>query len=100
MAIYGEYGGLWRQQVVNTLTVLDASYLRLKNARISYNIPTVNSKFFKQIQVYVTGQNLYTITEYIGFDPEANANGRSNARVDKSGYPLARTWMLGAKVQF
>ena len=85
---------------VNTLAIQDASYFRLKNVKLSYNVPVQNIDFLNSLQVYVTGQNLFTITDYIGFDPEANSFGSSNVRVDYSSYPLARTYMLGLSANF
>ena len=90
------YGG----SKVNSLTVQDASYFRLKNVMLSYNIPVKNLDFMNALRVYVTGQNLFTITNYGGFDPEANSFGRSNVRVDYSSYPLARTFLLGLTANF
>ena len=85
---------------VNSLTVEDASYLRLKNVQLSYRVPVDNINFLSALRVYVTGQNLFTITDYGGFDPEANSLGSSNVRVDYSSYPLARTYLLGLTASF
>jgi hypothetical protein len=52
------------------------------------------------MRVYVTGQNLFTITDYGGFDPESNSLGSSNVRVDYSSYPTARTYLLGLTASF
>ena len=85
---------------VNSLVLQDASYLRLKNVQLSYNLPVQQIKFIQSARLYVVGQNLATFTNYIGFDPEANAFGRSNVRIDYNGYPLARTFMLGLNIGF
>jgi TonB-linked SusC/RagA family outer membrane protein len=85
---------------VSTLALQDASYLRLRNLSVGYNLPVEKLKFIQSARVYAVGQNLATFTNYVGFDPEANAFGRSNVRVDYNGYPLARTWMLGVNVGF
>ncbi len=85
---------------VSTLTVQDASYFRLKNVQLSYNVPVEKVDFLSSMRVYITGQNLFTITDYVGFDPEANSFGRSNVRVDYSSYPLARTYLMGMSVSF
>ncbi len=85
---------------VNTLALQDASYIRLRNLSVGYNLPVEKLKFIQSARVYVVGQNLATFTNYVGFDPEANAFGRSNVRLDYNGYPLARTWMLGVNVGF
>ncbi|WP_321374851.1 TonB-dependent receptor [uncultured Draconibacterium sp.] len=84
---------------VNNLVIEDASYIRLKSVQLSYNVP-VKIGGISSAKVYVSGQNLFTITDYTGYDPEANAFGQSNVKIDYSSYPLARTWMLGVNVQF
>jgi len=50
------------------LYVENASFIRLQNMQIGYNIP-IQSKFFSNFNVYVAGQNLFTITGYTGIDP-------------------------------
>jgi TonB-linked SusC/RagA family outer membrane protein len=85
---------------VNTLVLQDASYIRFKNFQLGYNLPVENTKVFQSARIYLTGQNLATITKYNGFDPEASAFGRSNVRLDYNGYPLARTYILGINVNF
>ncbi len=85
---------------VNTLTVEDASFLRLKNVQLSYNVPVHNINFLNSLRLYATGQNLFTITDYSGFDPEANSFGGENVRIDYSSYPLARTYLLGLTASF
>ncbi|WPP51790.1 TonB-dependent receptor [Catalinimonas niigatensis] len=90
------YGG----SKVNSLVLQDASYIRLKNVQLSYNVPVENISFLSSLRVYATGQNLITWTDYIGFDPEANSFGRSNVRVDYSSYPLARTFLIGLNARF
>ena len=83
---------------VNSLVLQDASYIRLRNVQLSYNVPLENIDFLRSLRVYVTGQNLLTITDYTGFDPEANAFGASNLRIDYSSYPLARTLIFGVNI--
>ncbi len=76
--------------------VEDASYVRIKNLRIAYNIPTSWSNLInlKKAQFYVSSQNLVTITKYTGLDPEVG-NG-----VDIGFYPQARTFIAGVTVDF
>jgi TonB-linked SusC/RagA family outer membrane protein len=85
---------------VNTLAVQDASYLRLKYAQLAYNIPLRSKKYLSAANVYVSGQNIFTFSDYIGYDPEANTFGNSSARVDLNTYPLARTWSIGFNISF
>jgi TonB-linked SusC/RagA family outer membrane protein len=76
--------------------VEDASYLRVKNMRLAYNIPArwTNYLKIKRTQIYASCQNLVTITNYSGFDPEVG-NG-----VDYGFYPQARTFLAGITVDF
>lgn len=85
---------------VNSLTLQDATYLRLKNVQLSYNVPVSGTNVFSSLRLYATGQNLFTITDYVGFDPESNSFGRSNVKVDYSSYPLARTFIFGLNATF
>ncbi len=76
--------------------VEDASYVRIKNLRIAYNIPTRWSSLMnlKKAQFYVSSQNLLTITKYTGLDPEVGGG------VDIGFYPQARTFIAGVTVDF
>jgi len=79
----------------NSRIVRDASFLRLKNVRVSYTFPNVNVGGIASLSVYATGQNLLTITGYDGFNPDVNVLGSSNVRIDYNAYPLARVYSLG-----
>lgn len=85
---------------VNSLVLQDASYVRVKNVQLSYQVSLKNNKHIKSLRFYITGQNLHTWTNYIGFDPEANSFGGSNIRVDYSSYPLAKTYIFGLNAGF
>jgi iron complex outermembrane receptor protein len=54
--------------------------------------------------IYVSAQNLFTITKYTGFDPavntDKNANGNQSLGVDYATYPSAKTFLLGATIKF
>ena len=81
----------------------DASYLRLRNATLGYNFPEdVLGNAIKRLRVYVSGTNLFTITDYVGYNPEAN-NQEDNLLVqgeDYGTYPLQRTFTLGVNINF
>ncbi len=89
---------------VSSRFVEDASFLRLKSATLSYNLAQeVASRLnLNRVQLYVTGQNLITITNYKGFDPEVNAFGGNGAvlGIDYGTYPTARTFIVGVNMQF
>lgn len=73
-------------------------YLKLANATLAYNFGNVGRNF-KGISVYVTGQNLFVITKFSGFDPEVNVdkniNGVPSVGIEYTPYPSARTLILG-----
>lgn len=85
---------------VNSRAVENASYLRLKSVQLTYNFPSAKWKHIKGLQVYVTGQNLFTITKYTGYDPEVSAFGTSNVRADYNAFPLSRTYTAGVSINF
>lgn len=87
------------QQTVNSRTVEDAFYLRLQSVRLSYDF-TLHNKVIKGLQAYVTGQNLFTITNYSGIDPAVNAIGDDILKIDYSSYPMTRSFLFGVNVQF
>ena len=80
----------------------DGSYLRLKNVRLGYHVPTRRLGWagVDDLMIYVSGQNLLTITGYSWYDPEINQFGGSDLRlgVDRFTYPQARTYTLGVRV--
>ncbi|MCU0357585.1 MAG: TonB-dependent receptor plug domain-containing protein [Cyclobacteriaceae bacterium] len=61
----------------SSLFVEDASFIRLDNMSIGYNIP-VKSAYLSRARVYFAGQNLFTITNYTGIDPEVRYNDTEN----------------------
>lgn len=75
----------------------DGSYLRIKNVTIGYTLPKALSAKAKlsSARIYLSGQNLFTFTNYTGFDPEVGVNG-----VDLSVYPVTRTISAGLNLNF
>lgn len=78
----------------------DGSYMRVKTMTLGYTF--MNFRFINSLRLYVTGQNLFTITDYSGFDPEVNSQGNSNLQlgVDYNAYPSARAVLFGLNVSF
>ncbi len=78
----------------------DGSFLRCKNITLGYRLPKI--KNISSARVYVSANNLFTITDYTGFDPEVNTFGNSNKQigVDNLVYPTARSFLLGLQVGF
>jgi TonB-linked SusC/RagA family outer membrane protein len=89
-------------KMINSYTVQDASYFRLKNITLSYNIPMGNFKHLKSVLLTLSGENLVTVTSFDGYDPEANQTGDGTS-VEKSSYnnyPSARVFRIGANINF
>jgi TonB-linked SusC/RagA family outer membrane protein len=84
--------------------VENGSYLKLKNASLGYTFTNgLASKIgAKQLRVYVSGQNLVTITKYSGLDPEVNFYDNDNTKqgIDYGTYPAVRTFLAGVNVTF
>jgi TonB-linked SusC/RagA family outer membrane protein len=79
----------------------DASYTRLKDITLSYNFGqnALNKIGIGGLQLYVSGRNLYTWTNWLGWDPEARDITRGSAN-DNLNYPMVRTYVLGANITF
>jgi TonB-linked SusC/RagA family outer membrane protein len=88
----------------------DASYIRIRNITLGYNIPiSVSSKMkMSGVRAYFGVQNLFTFTEYTGWDPEVNYTGTGRSTQNTNiiqGYdfytaPQARTYTLGINLSF
>ena len=79
----------------------DGSFIRLQNVSLGYTIPDIQ-KYITKARVFVSGQNLLTITDYSGFDPEVNNRGQNNLNRgdDYDAYPRSRTLTLGVNLEF
>lgn len=72
------------------------SYFRLKNLQIGYSLPKslIAKAGFENCRFYIQGSNLFTLTNYKGFDPEVNGG------VDYGNYPQSRTYMIGVNITY
>jgi hypothetical protein len=86
----------------------DGDFLRLRNVRLSYAFerPVLEKLKLRSMVIYATGQNLYTWTNYLGFDPEINTNTASLESLntlkgeDFGTLGQARTYTIGINVGF
>jgi TonB-linked SusC/RagA family outer membrane protein len=89
---------------LSTRFIEDGSYVRLKNLTLAYNVPASLSKHaaIKNLRLYVTGQNLITWTDYLGYDPEVSADPFSSTSLgrDFGVYPQSRTYTVGLNANF
>jgi len=88
--------------VFSSAIVEDASYIRLKNITIGYNVKaSLLSKIrIRSLRIYASATNLWTSTKYTGYDPEANTFGQNTSvvGVDQGGYPQSKVWLVGVNV--
>ncbi len=84
---------------MNRLQLFDASYFRLQDLRISYDLPKLKNLNVDG-QIYISASNLFTLTSYPGVDP-ATVNNYSNYGGNyESSYPGIRTYSCGLKLNF
>ncbi|TLX76223.1 TonB-dependent receptor [Labilibacter sediminis] len=88
----------------STWHIEDGSYIRLQSVTLGYTLPTSLSSKIKidKARIYITGQNLLTITDYTGYNPEVNLYDNSSLTpgVDYGTYPLPRTVTMGLNINF
>jgi len=87
--------------------VEDGSYMRIKNLTIGYNFPNnllsgISGNSIKGLKLYFTAQNLLTLTDYYGYDPEIASRGGNTLLhgADFGQYPQPRTLIFGVKATF
>lgn len=84
--------------------VEDGSFLRLKNVTLGYTLPTKwTRKFYvSKLRVYASGQNLFCLDNYSGYDPEVStaASNPMTPGLDWGAYPKSRIFTIGAEIQF
>lgn len=85
------------------LFIENGSFFRLKNISLGYTLPNAltESLNMRNLRFYITGQNVFTITDYTGLDPELGyVDGNLQRNVDYAQYPQAQTWTFGLTAQF
>jgi len=92
---------------ISTRYLKDGGYLRLNNAVLAYNFNTSKlglKNWISNLRISVTGQNLFVITKYDGYDPEINADrsidGALSYGIDYLNYPKARSIIFGLNLSF
>lgn len=90
--------------VMSDVIVEDGSYIRLKEVVLSYDLPEklLSRINISNLRLSVSGRNLYTFTDYSGYDPEVSIYGGSvyGKGADYGAYPMARTILFSMNVTF
>jgi TonB-linked SusC/RagA family outer membrane protein len=77
---------------ISSIFVEDASYIRLKNIELGYTLKDISG--INALRLYISGQNLWTFTDYTGLDPE------TTDLIDKGTYPSSASVLLGLNAKF
>lgn len=98
---------LWNPQDVTkryTLSnfVEDGSFVRLTDLTIGYTLPSsiTNKWGVSRLRLYMTGSNLFCLTDYSGFDPEVDIQNGLTPNVDHNRYPRSRSYLFGINLSF
>ncbi|OYT17442.1 MAG: hypothetical protein B7C24_02710 [Bacteroidetes bacterium 4572_77] len=102
------WSGAANNKKPSTRFLFDASYIRMKNVNIGYTINDIGKKktIIKSLRIYLSAQNLFTLTKYPGLDPEMqtsdNAIGEGDLAkgIDWGTYPMARVFTIGVNMSF
>ncbi|HJY12019.1 MAG TPA: hypothetical protein VJ304_04480, partial [Flavobacterium sp.] len=89
--------------ILSSLFLEKSDFIRLNTARVGYNFDLKGMNWINGLTLYVTGQNLITITNYTGYDPLINSpksnGGNQSIGIDYASYPTSRTFSFGATLK-
>ncbi len=82
--------------------VEDGSYLRLQNVQLGYNLDSdmIAATGLSKFRIYASVNNVFTLTEYTGYDPSASTGAPIGGGIDQGFYPVPRVYMLGINLKF
>ena len=93
--------GATSNTVFSDFYVEDGSFVRLQNAQIGYTFTSDDDDTkIDKFRIYISGSNLFTLTEYSGYDPTAGTGAPIGGGIDQGFYPSASTFLLGVNVKF
>jgi len=94
--------GFSTHKQLNSYYVENASYFRLRNLQLGYNLPSsITSKVkLSRVRIYLQATNLFTITKYTGLNPDIIGNDDRASGVDAGAFPTVKQYLIGANVNF
>jgi TonB-linked SusC/RagA family outer membrane protein len=94
--------GQTRNTIFSDFFVEDGSFVRLRNIQLGYTLPSslTEKAAIKSLRFYIGANNLITLTEYLGYDPDVGSGNPLFSGVDNGIYPQARTIMAGINLNF
>ncbi len=100
IAVFGDPA---KNSRISSRFIEDGSYLRLRSLALTYHMPKKIIKGFRlqKFDIYLSGQNVFVLSNYSGYDPEVNRDGNSISQgIDYGTYPQNRTIIGGVKIEF
>jgi TonB-dependent starch-binding outer membrane protein SusC len=99
---FGNFSANRRSTRASDLFVFDADFIRLREAQIAFNLPKklLSKLGVSSAKIYVGGNNLFTLTKFRGYNPEATTTSVLTSGQSTSNYPVARTYMIGFNLNF
>lgn len=90
----------WSDGIISDRFIHDASFLRLKTVSVSYTLNLARwSKTFKTLKMGLTGENLFLLKYYNGFDPDVSTSSTVR-RLDSGSFPRPRTYTVNLQLNF
>ena len=88
--------------VFSDFFIEDASFIRLQNIQLGYTLPTKFTETIKidRLRLYITAENLLTLTNYKGYDPAASNGSPIGSGIDNGFYPIPKTITAGLNLKF
>jgi hypothetical protein len=89
--------------IASSRWIEDGSYLRLKNLSLGYNLPgdVLGKAGIEKLRLYVSAQNLWTLTNYSGYNPDVSyRDGNTSLGLDYGSYPCTRSVTFGINLVF
>jgi len=80
--------------------VQDAGYLRLQNIQVGYTLPLKDNKVLEKVRIYASGQNVFVITDFTGYDPDFMNDGLLSRGFESGSFPNPRTVIFGIEASF
>ena len=99
--VYGHVLSVAQKQTFCSYFLENGNYMKMSNATLGYTVPLKVNKYVKNIYVYLSGENLFTITGYKGLDPELSDSDPQSSGIDwRDKYPSIRSFTFGAQFTF
>jgi hypothetical protein len=89
-------------RLTNSTWVFSGDYLSVKNITLGYTVGARALRYVKGVRIYASAQNVFMFTKYPGQNPEVNdtKDNQTNAGQDNGSYPIPRTLLIGANINF